>query len=284
MTLRLCFFGNSHIAALREAWRTNPGRWPEIEASFIGAHGDLLLQTEIREGRLHPVSAEAQDAFKRLNRLDSVDLAAPDAIIIVGCQMVLSQAVAIYRSMRWPGLPSLARNPDIASMKQPLVSYSAARATLSSVLSNRLGPALVRHLRPGTEASLWMLSQPRFSVGVLQTQKQHLKPYVVAVRSGDGFALSSLFDDAATHAAQSVGATFLPQNPRTYRRGMLTDAAYMSGAIRLATRQDLPQPADDIAHANGRYGAVAIDQVVAAVTGRPAGEVPELSDVEKGGE
>ncbi|MCX7299850.1 MAG: hypothetical protein NTX73_05625 [Rhodobacterales bacterium] len=286
MTLRLCIFGNSHIAAMREAWRTNPGRWPDIEARFVGAHGDLLLQTEIRDGHLYPMTTESRDALKRLNGIESVDLASSDALVIAGCQVALNHAVQLKRSMRWIGLPTLARTPELAMMMPALVSYSAARASLCAILSDLLGPTLARHFRAGTGKPCWIVSQPRYSVAVTQTKKPHLKPYVAAVRSGDGASLSSLFHDAADLAARAAGATFIPQHPGTIRRDMLTATQYMRGAMRLSAREDLPQPPDDISHANALYGALVIEQIIAAVIGQTGPDLPDLdlSDVEQGGE
>lgn len=281
MTLRLCIFGNSHVAALREAWSVNPGRWPGVLAQFVGAHGDTLLQTEVRDGHLVPATDDARDNFARLGGVEKVDLAAYDALVIAGCLMAMPQAVLVHQSMRWTGLPSLARAADIATMKQAFVSHAAARASLCAILQGRLGPTFARHLRQGTATPLWITSQPRYSVDATTSDKAHLRPYMAAIRMGDGPALSGLFEEAASRTAQATGATFIPQHRATIRKDMLTAVAYMRGAKRLSPKGNLPQPPEDFAHANARYGALVIDQIIAAVTGAPA---PELSDVEEAGE
>jgi hypothetical protein len=236
-------------------------RWPGLDIRFVGAHGELLLETAIRDGRLVPVTGAARAAFQRLNKLDDVDLSAFDGFAIAGCLMAMPQAAMVYRDLRWPDLPSLHRVPDLAEMPQLLVSRAAAQATLQAVLMRRLGPRFAMHLRSGTERPIWMLSQPRMSEAGLAPRATRLRSYVNAHHAGDGHALSSLFEEGAHAAAAAAGAVFLPQPQHTIAHHILTSRAFMQGAVRLAFQTDLPQPPEDVAHANAAYGAAVLDQI-----------------------
>jgi hypothetical protein len=265
MTFRLCVFGNSHVASMRAAWAVYPGRWPGLDARFVGAHGKLLLETEIRQGKLVPVTNSSRSAFQRLGGVDEVDLAAFDGFVIAGCVMAMPQAAMVYRDMRWPDLPSLDQVPDLAAMRQTLVSYAAARTTLEAVLSRKTGPRFAAHLRAGTDRPIWMASQPRMSEAGRAPRATRLWSYVAALTSGDGAGLSALFEDGASRAAVAAGAEFLSQPPHTIKDHILTKLAYVKGAVRLTPDGNLPQPRQDMAHANAAYGAAVLDQIAGIV-------------------
>jgi hypothetical protein len=205
-----------------------------------------------------------------------VNLDGFDALVLTGCQISLSQAVLVHKSMRWIGLPSLPSAANLPAMKPALVSHAAARASLCAMLDDRLGPVLARHLRSGTNVPLWITSQPRYSIAAAKSDKKHVVPYLLARRMGDGPAISALFDDAAARTASAAGATFIPQHPGTIRQDMFTALTFMRGATRLAVDPDRPQPSNDFIHANARYGALVIDQVVAALTGRAPPTLPDM--------
>lgn len=266
MTLRLCVLGNSHLAALKDGWAARPGRWPGVAADFIGAHGNLLLETTVEGGRLTPVTPAARAAFLSLGGVAAADLAAYDGIVIAGCQVGVHSAASAWRDMRWPALPSVAACPDLALMRPRLVSRPAARATLAARLSARLGLRLARHLRAGTEVPIWLASQPRISAAILTAPRKTTISHAEAIRSGDAEDLSALFDEAAAVAAQDCGAAFVPQPRQTIARHILTALPYVKGAMRLAPRPGLRQPRDDIMHANATFGTLMLDAVIARAT------------------
>lgn len=262
---RVLFLGNSHLAALREAWRTAAaGRWP-FEAHFVGAHRDLLLQTEVTGGRLRPVTTPAREAFRRLGGVTEVALGEYDAVVVAGCMVAMPQAAAVYRDARWPGLPSLAGETDIATLEPRLLSRSAVLATLAANLGERLGPKLAARLRTGTDAPILLASQPRLAARAKGTPRPTTRSYLLALRNGDAASLSALFDEAAAIAAAQAGAGFLPQARATIDDHIFTAERFVEGATRLTQQGGAPQPKDDILHANAAYGATVLDQVAAAL-------------------
>lgn len=263
MTLRIAVIGNSHLAALRDGWVDHPGRWPGIDAQFVGAHKGLLLETAVTADRITPLSDAALGAFRRLGGVDHIDLAGVDAIVIAGCLVGVHAATYAYRDMRWDGLPSVAAAPDIAAMRPRFVSRAAARATLAARLSDRLGIQLIRHLRAATDLPILLTSQPRVSAVIKAIPRPETRGHADALAAGDAAGLSALFEEAAAEAAARAGGTFVPQPAQTIEDHILTARAYMDGARRLSAKPGLPQPKDDIMHANAAFGAAMLDAVAA---------------------
>ena len=264
MTTRILFLGNSHLAAVREGWAGNPGRWPGIAATFVGAHKDLLLQTTVQDGRFLPATSASRMAFARLGGSDGTDIAAQDLIVICGCSVALAAASMIWRDMRWAALPSLDAVTDLAAMPQRLVSFAAARKSVQHSLSHRLGALLTRHLRAcGVTQPVWLAAQPHVSAVIATRPRPDTRALNDALTQGDAAGLVALFDAAATRALAEAGATYLPQPWQTVQDDVLTALPFVQGATRLAARPGLKQDEDDIRHANAAYGAAVLDQIAA---------------------
>lgn len=263
---KICCLGNSHIAALRSAWDTHPGRWPGLDMHFVGAHKGLLLQTTVKHGWLRPESPDAIDAFARLGGGQGVRLADFDALVVTGCLVALSLTASIYRRMHWVGLPSVAAHRDLANSPQILVSRDATLATAQESLLSRLGPQLIAHLRPHTDKPIFLTSQPRASATLLDSRDPTTKAHRIAHVSGDAPFVEQLHEEAAKQAVEAAGGLYIPQPPETIALHVVTDPAFMRGAVRLAANPNAPQPADDIRHANAAYGALVIDQIAERVT------------------
>lgn len=261
--MKLLFLGNSHIAALRDAYGQFAGDWPGVEMQFVGGHKDHLADTAVEDGVLTPLSADTAAVLANFGGSQAgVDLRRTDAVIVVGCQVAMSRAAALYRSARWAGLPT-ARDgvPDGCA----LVSEPCFGAMLQTALVGNLGARLLRILARGTEVPLYLTSQPRTTTGILGRKNHALSVLNDLVANGDGTAVSAMFDNHATTLCRALGGTFLPQPPQTIDRDVLTARAFTEGAIRLTAKGRAQQPADDLLHANAAYGRIVISQVVAAV-------------------
>lgn len=264
---RALFLGNSHLAALREAWRSaDPGRWP-FEAQFVGGHKDLLMQTEVSGGRYRPITAPARETFRRFGGVAEIVLDEFDAFVVAGCMVALPQATNIYRDARWPGLPSLAGEADVAALEPRLMSRAAVLATVAANLGDRLGLRLAARLRTGTDAPIWVASQPRLSARVKGKPRPTTRGHLMALRNGDAAAVSALFDEAAHIAASRANTGFLPQPEATIDDHIFTSEPYVAEAPRLTPEGRATQPEDDILHANAAYGAAVLDQVAAVLAG-----------------
>jgi peptidoglycan hydrolase-like protein with peptidoglycan-binding domain len=265
MTLRVCIIGNSHVAALREAWMRDPDRWTGFSATFLGAHQDLLLQTEVRDGRLIPITDAATQTFQKISGVTGIDLDAHDVFVIAGSSVAQATALQIYRDARWVGLPSLDACTDLATMAEQLISRPAALATMRAALGTRLGPRLAARLRAGTNRRIFLTAQPRVSELILKSPRPVTRLHNIAIKKGDAQALGQAFEEAAAQVLARSDTVFLPQPRETISHYVLTAQAFVKGANRLAATLDVPQAKDDIIHANGNYGALVLDQIAAAL-------------------
>lgn len=265
MTLRVCIIGNSHVAALREAWLQEPGRWSGFSVTFLGAHQDLLLQTEVRDGRLIATTDAAAQTFQKISGVTEIELDAHDVFVIAGSSVAQATALQIYRDARWVSLPSLATVSDLATMPEQLISRAAAQATMRAALSTRLGPRLAQRLRGGTRRRIFLTAQPRVSEIILKSPRPVTRLHNIAIKNGDAAALGQAFEDAAVQVLAQSDTIFLPQPGQTVAHHVLTAQSYVKGANRLAASLDVPQTKDDIIHANGAYGALVLDQIAAAL-------------------
>jgi hypothetical protein len=264
---RLVFIGSSHLVAYRQAWTDQAGRWPGVTADFLGAHGDLTLQTVVRDGRLTADTDKARQSMDKVNGHCAVDIGGVDAIVICGCLVSSATPVNLWRQVRWTGLPSLARSTDLASMAPTLMSETASRAMLAAMVEQRLGLRLIRHLRTLIDRPILLAAQPHVSAAVRRTRPPDAAPRLRAVAMGDGPALSTLFADVTRQSCRAAGAVWVSQDPATIVAHLFTAERFMRGARRLGL-QALPQARDDMLHGNAAYGAAMIDRVIGALAGQ----------------
>ena len=258
MTLRLCIIGNSHVAALRDAWMQQPDRWPALSLDFWAAQRDHLRRTIVQHGRLMPTDTAGRAEMQQINGRSDVDLAEFDGFVIAGAAICVQAILPIYRDARWTGLPSVRRGTPA------LISAGAARAVMGAILQDRLGYALAHRLRPQCVQPILMTSQPRVSAQILQSPRPELRLHSVAIRNADADALGAGFDGVATDLFTGLGCRFLPQPPQTVAQGVLTQVQYVRGARRLSADMGALQPQSDLMHANAQYGALVLDQIAAA--------------------
>ena len=265
MSLRVCIMGNSHVACLRQAHAAEPGRWPGLDARFLGAHKGLLLETAERDRHLVPTSPEAAEAFRTLGGIPALPLDDFDAFVVAGCLVSFATVANVHRHARWLGLPSLAEAENIAACETVLMSEAAVEEAAAELISARLGCRVVRHLGKMTARPILLTSQPRISAIVADERRRNTQTHRTIRRKGDTEEMSRLFDECAAEAVSRSGGYFLPQPAHTRARDILTKRAYMDGAVRLTSDGNTPQPAHDIAHANARYGAAVLDQIAEAL-------------------
>jgi hypothetical protein len=257
--VRLLVLGNSHAASLREALRRGAPAAAEV-AVFAGP-GDVMARTVFDGGRLVAADAAASAALRRVCGVDAVEVATFDAVAVVGCMMAPATATRIWRDMRWRGLPSVAAAAPAGS-GPALVPRAAAAASLRAHLGRSLAAALALRVAPAGRPVI-VASQPRASESVLAVPHRLALSAAACARAGDGEALSALYEAEAEAACAAVGAGYLPQPPGTVVLGVLTAARFMRKATRLSARPGLPQPEGDVLHANGAYGALVLEGLLA---------------------
>lgn len=264
MTFKLHIFGNSHLAAIKDGFEHFHGRWPELDATFVGAHKDGLAEVACENGVLTPLSDNAIEDFERLAGLSSVDLSSTDAIVIVGAGFAPVRAAMLYHRARWAELPSVQVNPA-PSPDWVLVSKPAFSAMLQAKLMDEVAGRLIRIIKRDLDVPIFLVSQPRTTTRIMDITKHRLDIVRKAVLAGDSAALSAVYETNAQAAAATLDVTYIPQMPQTITQDMLTAEPYSKGAIRLAKLGRFSQPKEDVLHANAAYGKIVFDQIKSAL-------------------
>lgn len=269
--VRICILGNSHVAALHSAWAQAPGCWGGHALTFVAAPRHLLAHTRLCDGILVPTATATRVALQRLSGVTGVALDQHDAFVIVGASVTMTAAIQGYRDARWPGLPSLANfirqsgQASLTTLPERLISAKAAQAIVCAALTDRLGLVLARLLRAGTAAPIFLVAQPRVSDLILTARSPTTRLYRVILRNSDGPAIAALFESAVQAVLAKTGTTFLPQPAQTLSHHILTSQTYMTGATRLGQTAPVQPDSADITHANALFGAVVLDQIIAAI-------------------
>lgn len=260
---RLCLIGNSHLVSLQEALAPGPERWP-LRCTFVPFRGDAVMTTRIDGGVLRPTAPKARRQMRHYAGVEAVDLAAFDAIAVVGFSLKLQHALDLWRDARWCGLPSLATVADLADMGPTLVSWEAAVAALSGQLAGLTGFALAGRIAAAVDRPVLLIGQPRLHAAAQSGPVGRRFGIPRAIGMGDAAAISALFVAAADRAAAQSGARVLHQPVRTVMDDILTDPAYMAGQIDV-TQGGQRIRRDDLKHPNAAYGALMLDALTLAV-------------------
>ncbi|SMY08671.1 hypothetical protein [Flavimaricola marinus] len=263
MTTRLCLIGNSHLVALQEALAARPDHWP-LDCTFVPFRGTAARDTEIVNGILRPTSDEARAQMRQRTGAEEVDLTVYDAIAVVGFGLKQQHAQTVWKDARWPGLPSLERQDDLASMRPTMISRRAAEAGLSGYLQSLTGFDVAARVAAAMDCPVYVIGQPRLHARACHHPMGQFFGLSRAIKMGDAAEISDLYETASAAAAGSTGVSVLPQPRETIVDHILTDPPYMAGSARIRGEHGETER-DDFKHPNAAYGALMLDQLASVV-------------------
>ncbi|WP_342078714.1 hypothetical protein [Yoonia sp. SS1-5] len=262
---RLCIFGTSHIAAPRLAYQSEPGRWPDLDVTFVGATGQHLLAHRIVDGVMHPATSKLAGYFQMTAGADTLDLHSFDAFALIGCHIGPHMIGHIYGQARWCALRSVKRKKPGPDAGYALISEAMLDALLQYRVANAVGGELARALRAVSDKPIMLSSAPRPSSELMEMRRHKLIAQKWAIRKADAQHLSRRFETLTRSYFAEHDVAYLPQPSQTIERHLLTREAYVLGAIRLTADGKTPQPDGDIMHGNRLYGEAVLDQISAAL-------------------
>lgn len=261
--VRLCLIGNSHLVSLQEALAARPQHWP-LACTFLPFRGDGAMGTVITGGVLRPGNAKAHRQMQHYAGVTEIDLAAFDAIAVVGFSLKLQHALSLWRAARWSGLPSLMLVDNLADMDPALISRAAAEAALSAYLEGLSGFELAARIAAEVTCPVLLIGQPRLHSRTRTEPIGRQMAIPRAITMGDGPAISALYEAASDRAAAASGARIVHQPALTVQDDILTSARYMAGQIEVSEAGARVKK-DDLKHPNAAYGALMLDAVARAV-------------------
>lgn len=256
---RLLIIGNSHIAAPRLAYVEQPERWPGWDIDFCGLLGGNVGRLTLRDGVLVPDDSSVAAEMKFYNLVRQLDVSGYDAFAIIG-------------GFGWAGTSGLCmdhRSLDFPSAKTGRGDFQlVGRTFLQAALRERLHHAaafrLMRQLAT-LDRPVLMRPEPLPSADCV-TDSARFGGYVDMVARGDAAYWRETFLRLATVQAGATGR--LLHWPEAASIGIAyTRPELMRGAMRLTPHRSRAQPVTDFAHGNAEYGAVVMDQILAALAG-----------------
>lgn len=252
---RLLVLGNSHSAALRVALRDAPERWPGFRPDVFAMPGNTLAELELRGDALHPPNPEIAQKMRFYNQVEAFSLAGYDAFVVVGGLAVSALAVLQDRQ-RSVDFPSVA-----AGKRCRLVSG----AFIDAVMRERIeGSPALRVIRKLAGRGRVLFVDQLFPSVDCRDAPQGFVAHVAMAARGDGAAFHARYLDVLGQVLGD-GAVHLPQPAQTVVDQVFTAPEWMRGSVRMNPRRDVPHDAAEYGHANAAYGALQVDQIIAAL-------------------
>ncbi len=233
--LRICVYGDSHIACIKRAVDEGRVDLTGIALEFWGAPGPRFRDIHLKNGRLAPTTDQSRAMVARVNAQGRATLAAQDfdGFVFVGSRLRASAYLTplLYRDAQPDGFLSQAvRQVMLERWLNSCRAYRVAREFAQSV-PLCFAPA-----------------------GFLNDQVVPEDEIAASINTAATTAARRHLWDGISQAMATDGITLLAQPESTVTRGALTRLEYAAEAAR----------ADgDTVHKNGAYGALLLTQALA---------------------
>jgi hypothetical protein len=237
---RLCIFGDSHYACLRQAEAEGLADLSGVELEYWGHVGSGFRFLQVRDGAVHPGDDKVARSFARFNARRRLVLPAADfdGILVMGARVYVWRLfVAVLRALEsGPFLSQGLMRRMLVDGFRCQVGYQVT-AGLAATRTARIFLAPVAHY---TE-------NPAVLAELVTPGMQALIPYRLPE-----------FWRILQAAAAEDGIELLPQPEETVTDGIFTKAEY-------AVADHLVK--GDYEHRNARYGAVILSRVMPRARG-----------------
>lgn len=228
---RLCIFGDSHYACVRQAEAQGLVDVSGVELEYWGHLGTRFRHLEFRDGAIHPLDDFTARRFAKFNARGRMFLPAAefDVILVVGARIYVWRMFLRLLQM-------------LAGA--PLVSEGLQRRVLADGMRQQAGYRLVSGLAATGTARLLLSPIAFFSPGHA-LHAAALEPRIQALIPE---ALPRLWELLAAVVAED-GLTLMPQAAETVVQGLFTDPTYAVSH-------------GDFEHRNAAYGAVVLSRAM----------------------
>jgi hypothetical protein len=235
---RLCVFGDSHYACLRQAQSQGLVDLSGIELEYWGHVGARFRRLEARDGAIYPTDDFTARRFAKLNKLNRMFLPAADfdAILVVGARIYVAQ---LFLSLMH------------AHCHGPFVSDGLRRRMLKDRLRGQRGYPLAAGLAKSGTARILLSPVPFFTENH-PTSRAQVTPEVAAI----GRDVRDEYWEILRKTAEEDGIVLIQQPEVSVVRGIYTDVSYA-----------VPDYAKkrDYEHHNAAYGALIFSEAIAKV-------------------
>ena len=245
---KLCMIGNSHVAAMRNAWNTVAADYPGLDVDIFAQHAKHFANATLTgkgalavEGpRLWRFRAGSDD-----NRCSEINLANYDAVILVALAFGANSVFRHYRKYHWYGMKGR-RQQGLTRENFRKAAQSDAEATAALHLA-----ALIQ---PAANVPLFLVPAPLPSErGYDDEDMPGMIAWRAAAENGDAEALMAMYDEILAGIGQN-GVVIVAQPEDSKANFRATLQRYADNAAR--THNDGIRPENDYFHMNDEYGAL----------------------------
>lgn len=235
---RLCIFGDSHYACLKQAELQGLADVSGVELEYWGHVGGRFRHLEFRDGAVHPMDDFTARRFARFNAKGRTSLPAADFDVI----LVMGARVYVWKLFHQV-LQTLAQGP--------FLSQGLQRRILTDGLRGQRGYRLAAGLA-STGTARVLLAPIAYYTGDPGRFAAAMAPEMAALTAERVPGFWRIMEEAAAED----GITLLRQPEATVSQGMFTD-------VRYAVEGHLAK--QDFEHHNAAYGAAVLEEAMPVV-------------------
>jgi hypothetical protein len=261
MSYTVCLIGNSHLAALAQAWRNGAAAARgDLSMVFFGSQAGTARSMALKGGTIAPRSATAIEAFRRSSGgKGEIVVADYDAFVLYGMGFRFSDV-----------LPTLADYGTVGELQwgpvQHLVSESCRDAMLRASIGRASALSALRQIRSLSSAPVLLCPMPFRAESWFRRSKLAANPRLSNTEFLD--SLVHRFVTAASEICAECGGEFVPQDESTCALPGFTKVEFSVDGDTWKVRGR----ADD-KHMNARYGAIALTGILQRLDALSGGRV-----------
>lgn len=252
---RICFVGNSHLAAIKLGWDEIASSTPGIEAIFFGAPQPISNTLAYRDGALHiDDGALAKIVNTGPAGGASIALDGFDAVVFCGLGIGPLSFIRLYRTYRSDGQAG-AVSPDYVNH---ILSEPVYKETCIGLVARTSAARLAMAVRKEMGVPAWVIpaAYPAASI-LLSVNADTVRDML---NCGDDDAIAGAFEASLQAFAQTgIGAVSQPEETKS--APLFTDERYSSGSVRLVG--NVEHKSLDYVHMNGSFGALVLNSLFA---------------------
>lgn len=253
---RICFVGNSHLAAVKLGWDILASQYPDVQSVFFGASRRKMDGVAVEAGALIPTSEViAADIAKVSGGATSVRLSDFDLICLVGLQFGFLNLLGLIQRFRTYPMAALGN-------RSRLLSRASMKQAYRDRLEASFAVKLARKIRSQSAVDLLLVQSPIPSFDLVSTD-----PWVNLPFDQVGSTITETFgiyQEIVEAISVSEGICILPQPESTIGPSGLSKEEFTRGSSRLESEGQHRD--DDFMHMNQRYGVVMLEPIM-EVTG-----------------
>jgi hypothetical protein len=270
---RICFIGNSHLAAVKLGWDAVQRDYPGIEADFFGAPTRQFENIAVEDGLLVAKAAEAERFLRSTSGgRASAALLDYDVVVLVAMGFSFAIALDVYASYRADDQKNSDGEFELVSPAyfDEIAKARFAHASAVTYLKK------IRKALQGRDTKIWLYPEPMPCISVLTSD-------VVPASKLETLRIASLKQAVAWHDEEALLRAFAAMRADLAQRGhaifeqpaetristIFSRPEYARGSVRLTKNLNRAHPEDDYMHMNANYGAIVVRQILSRVASGP---------------